>query len=102
MAVNEGSRVTAQLLQYVAGELQSAFTHIGRAMATYSQTGALPPSMFDAPAPTNKRQRRRDRGHKRKPSAFNNFVKEKMAEIRANGNEDEDHVVANGEFHLSS
>ncbi|EIE24359.1 hypothetical protein COCSUDRAFT_53302 [Coccomyxa subellipsoidea C-169] len=95
MAGNDAGRTTAQLLQFVAAELQGAFSHIGRAMATYSETGALPPSMFGAPAAT-KTRKRRDKGHKRKPSAFNNYVKEKMAEIRASDNDDEDHATAIG------
>ncbi len=99
MAGNDAGRTTAQLLQFVAAELQGAFSHIGRAMATYSETGALPPSMFEAPAAT-KTRKRRDKGHKRKPSAFNNYVKEKMAEIRASDNDDEDHATAIGGSHL--
>lgn len=96
MAEAESSRATAHLLQFVAFEIQVAFAHIGRAMAEYSETGVLPPSMFVEPRLAIKRQKRKDKGQKRKPSAFNNFVKERMAEIRAKANGNEDEVVANG------
>lgn len=83
------ANATAELLLYVAHELQGVFHHIGKALTQYSQAGGLPPSLFndadlDA-APTLKRKKDKKDRPKRKPSAFNNFVKEKIAELRSEG-----------------
>lgn len=89
------SRATAQLIQFIASEVQGCAKYISMAMGEYAATGNLPPSMFEDAAPATKKQKRKNKGQKRKPSAFNMFVSEKMAEIR-NGASDEDEVVATG------
>jgi hypothetical protein len=80
---------SAQLLLFVAKELQGTFAHIGRAMTEYSQTGKLPESLFNSTdvgkAAGPKRKKEKKDRPKRKPSAFNNFVKEKIAELRSEG-----------------
>lgn len=93
--MTDASRATAQLIQFIATEVQGCAKNISMAMAEYAATGNLPPSMFEEAAPATKRQKRKDKGQKRKPSAFNMFVSEKMAKIR-NGASDEDEVVAKG------
>ncbi len=81
---------------YVANELQGVFAHIGKALTEYSATGELPDSVFDvepaAAAPTKRKRQKKDKERvKRKPSAFNHYVKEQIAVLRARPQTDEEH-----------
>lgn len=93
--MTDPGRVAAQLIQFIATEVQGCAKNISMAMAEYVATGNLPPSMFEETVPASKRRKRKDKGQKRKPSAFNMFVSDKMAEIR-DGASNEDEVVAKG------
>ena len=86
---------TAQVMVYVANELQGVFSHISKALTEYQETGDLPDSVFEAEpaaAPTKRKRQKKDSGRaKRKPSAFNQYVKEQIAVLRARPQTDEEH-----------
>lgn len=82
---------TAELLVYVANELQGVFAHISRALTEYGATGELPEPTYEAEpvAAPAKRKRVKKEKAKRKPSAFNFYIKEQIAALRAKGTDDE-------------
>jgi hypothetical protein len=93
---DEAGAATAQVMVYVANELQGVFSHISKALTEYQETGDLPDSVFEAEpaatAPTKRKRQKKDKDRvKRKPSAFNHYVKEQIAVLRARPQTDEEH-----------
>ncbi|GAB4814541.1 hypothetical protein N2152v2_001587 [Parachlorella kessleri] len=95
MAADAGEpRDVGKLLSFFAQEMQLFFGHIHQAVVHYGKTGELPQTVFKAKAikdaekaasgEEKKKRKARDKP-KRKPSAFNVFVKEKMEELKAAG-----------------
>lgn len=87
-----------QLAHYIAVEQTKFHQRLTAAIEQYQSTGELPPSVFteglsmphggpDSPKRGPGRPKKKDNGDKRKrnPSAFNMFVKERMAELKAAG-----------------
>lgn len=75
----------ADLMSFCASEFQQFFSHLGNSIYTYKNTGKVPSSAFKGSghnAGTTKSDKPKT---KRKPTAFNMFVKEKMEELKASG-----------------
>jgi hypothetical protein len=75
-------RSTVALLGFFAHELAAFGHHLETAVSQFTETGALPGSAYAEAPPPAKRGRgpqKRERA-KRKPSAFNHFVKERIEE----------------------
>lgn len=77
----------ADLMSFCASEFQQFFSHLGNSIFTYKNTGKVPSSAFKASghalnAGTAKSDRLKT---KRKPTAFNMYVKHKMEELKAAG-----------------
>lgn len=76
-----------QLHQFVAQETQLFYSHIRAAISKYQENGELPHSLFGVKAVKALQKASKQKSSdkiKRKPTVFNLFVKEKLAEI---GNE---------------
>lgn len=83
MAENDG----AALQQFVAQETQLFYSHIRTAISKFEENGELPHSLFGVKAVKALQKASKQKASdkvKRKPTVFNLFVKEKLAEI---GNE---------------
>ena len=80
-----------KLFMFMAGELQGACSHIFASFEEYFRSGKEPESAFKkqtAAAGAKKRGRKGAKNPdkpKRKPTAFNNFIKERISEFRAAG-----------------
>ena len=80
-----------KLFMFMAGELQGACSHIFASFEEYFRSGKEPESAFKkqtAAAGAKKRGRKAAKNPdkpKRKPTAFNNFIKERISEFRAAG-----------------
>ncbi len=76
----------ADLMAFCAQEFQTFFSHIGGAIKQFKTTGQLPETVFKEPAVpqtmTNDDKRPKI---KRRPTAFNMFVKAKMEEFKIAG-----------------
>ena len=77
----------ADLMSFCASEFQQFFSHLGNSIYTYKNTGKVPSSAFKASghahnAVTAKSDKPKA---KRKPTAFNMFVKGKMEELKSAG-----------------
>lgn len=77
----------ADLMSFCASEFQQFFSHLGNSIYTYKNTGKVPSSAFKTSghahnAVTAKSDKPKA---KRKPTAFNMFVKEKMEELKSAG-----------------
>lgn len=78
-------QATVDLVGFFAHELEAFGHHLGSAVHQFSGTGTLPDSAFaDAPPAKRGRAAKGERA-KRKPSAFNQFIKEKLEEMQRNG-----------------
>ena len=77
----------ADLMSFCASEFQQFFSHLGNSIHTYTNTGKVPGSAFKASghAHTASAAKSDKPKAKRKPTAFNMFVKEKMEELKAAG-----------------
>ncbi|KAL4437430.1 hypothetical protein ABPG75_004569 [Micractinium tetrahymenae] len=88
-----GGKDPSQLIAFFAQEMQLFFQHIQGSVTKYTETGELPPSLFTkkalkSAAKAGGRGRGKKEGgekRKRKPSAFNLFVQERMAQMKAAG-----------------
>ena len=85
---------TAQLLMYAATEVNSTYQRIVGALKHFLETGDLPvpPTVLHSSGSGRKKKGKGTR----KPSAFNNFVKEKIHELRGHGATEEDRSNNNG------
>ena len=77
----------ADLMSFCASEFQYFFSHLGNSIHTYKNTGKVPGSAFKASSHAhNAATAKADKPKtKRKPTAFNMFVKEKMEELKNAG-----------------
>lgn len=77
----------ADLMGFCASEFQQFFSHLGNSIHMYKNTGKVPGSAFKASshAHTAAAAKSDKPRTKRKPTAFNMFVKEKMEELKAAG-----------------
>ena len=75
----------ANLMAFCAYEFEAFFSHIGGAIKQYQTTGQLPESLFKGSLPIHSATGDRKPKAKRKPTAFNMFVKDKMEEFKATG-----------------
>ncbi|KAI7837028.1 hypothetical protein COHA_009105 [Chlorella ohadii] len=85
MAAAENGRDPTTLISFFAEEMQQFFAHIQSAVRSYNASGELPQSLFKAKEGKGKRgagKEKKERG-KRKPSAFNLFVRDKLEEFKA-------------------
>lgn len=73
------------LMAFCANEFEAFFGHIGGAIRQYQTTGQLPDSIFNGTVPSHGAAGDRKPKAKRKPTAFNMFVKDKMEEFKATG-----------------
>jgi hypothetical protein len=79
---------TAQLLMYAATEVNSTYQRIVGALKQFLETGDLPEPPT-TPYSGGAGRKKKGKGT-RKPSAFNNFVKEKIHELRGHRATEED------------
>ena len=75
----------ASLMAFCAHEFEAFFSHIGGAIKQYQTTGQLPESLFKGSLPSHSLTGQQKPKAKRKPTAFNMFVKDKMEEFKATG-----------------
>ena len=100
-----GDNQAAELMSFCASEFQQFFSHLGNSISTYRSTGKVPGSAFKhsgnghvssaAAAKPDKPKA------KRKPTAFNMFVKEKMEEMKVAGVTLDNDKNNNGIFSLA-
>ena len=110
MAENAVSEVDERqkLFLFMAGELQGACNHIFSSFEEYFRSGKEPESAFTGkgPGPAGKKKRGRAKKDsnkpKRKPTAFNNFIKEKISQFREEGKIEEMKGDNNGEHCTSA
>lgn len=80
-----------KLFLFMAGELQGACSHIFSSFEEYFRSGKEPESAFKGSGAAGNGKKKRGRAKKnpdkpkRKPTAFNNFVKETISEFKAAG-----------------
>lgn len=74
-------------MAFCAQEFQTFFGHLGGVIKQYKATGQLPDTIFKGAAPSQAAPTGGDKKAKikRKPTAFNMFVKDKMEEFKAAG-----------------
>lgn len=89
---------TADLMAFCACEFSGFFAHIGEAIKQFKATGRLPESAFPAPGAAKAEIKSRI---KRKPTAFNMFVKMKLEELKASGVKPNDDKNNNELFKLA-
>ena len=97
MAEHEGAQPTEaqKLFVFMAGELQGACNHIFSSFEEYFRSGKEPESAFKGNSAAGSAKKKRGRAKKnpdkpkRKPTAFNNFVKETISEFKAAGKLDD-------------
>ena len=75
----------ANLMAFCAREFEAFFSHIGGAIKQYQTTGQLPESLYKGSQPSHSTTGQQKPKAKRKPTAFNMFVKDKMEEFKATG-----------------
>ena len=75
----------AKLMAFCAHEFEAFFSHIGGAIKQYQTTGQLPESLFKGVALQDFAAGDKKTKAKRKPTAFNMFVKDKMEEFKVAG-----------------
>ena len=93
MAEHEGAQPTEaqKLFLFMAGELQGACNHIFSSFEEFFRSGKEPESVFKGNGAASGGKKKRGRAKKnpdkpkRKPTAFNNFVKETISEFKAAG-----------------
>ena len=100
-----GDNQAAELMGFCASEFQQFFSHLGNSIHTYRSTGKVPGSAFKnsgsghvssaAAAKSDKPK------VKRKPTAFNMFVKEKMEQMKVAGVTLDNDKNNNGMFSLA-
>ena len=77
----------ADLMSFCASEFHTFFGHLGNCITTFKSTGKVPPSIFktsghSGSAGASKADKPKS---KRRPTAFNMFVKQKMEELKQSG-----------------
>ena len=85
-----GDSQAAELMSFCASEFQQFFSHLGNSIHTYRSTGKVPGSAFKSAgsghAASGSAAAKSDKPKaKRRPTAFNMFVKEKMEELKTAG-----------------
>ena len=92
----------ADLLAFCAQEFQTFFSHMGDAVKLFKATGHLPDTVSRGAVPSHAAANGDKKAKvKRKPTAFNMFVKEKMEEFKAAGVRLEDDKNGNLMFTLA-
>lgn len=92
----------ADLMAFCAQEFQTFFSHMGDAIKVFKATGHLPDTVFRGAAPSHAAANGDKKAKvKRKPTAFNMFVKDKMEEFKAAGVRLEDDKNGNLMFTLA-
>lgn len=97
MAEPDGAQPTEaqKLFTFMAGELQGACNHIFSSFEEYFRSGKELESAFKGSGTAGSGKKKRGRAKKnpdkpkRKPTAFNNFVKETISEFKAAGKLDD-------------
>lgn len=93
-----------KLFLFMAGELQGACNHISSSFEEYFRTGKEPESAFKGSVAAANGKKKRGRGKKnpdkpkRKPTAFNNFVKETISQFKIAGKLEDFKGDNNGEY----
>jgi len=92
----------ADLMAFCAQEFQTFFSHMGEAIKLFKATGHLPDTVFRGAVPSQAAANGDKKAKvKRKPTAFNMFVKDKMEEFKAAGVRLEDDKNGNLMFTLA-
>ena len=91
----------ANLMAFCAHEFEAFFSHIGCAIKQYQTTGQLPESLLKGSLPFHSTTGDQKTKAKRKPTAFNTFVKDKLKEFKATGVKLEDDKNGNLLFTLA-
>ena len=89
-----GDSAAVQAMAFAAREIQGFAGHMVVALTQFADTGEFPESLFGAVEPATAgpvKRKRKTKGPKkerakRKPSAFNQYVKEQIAVLRAREN----------------
>lgn len=79
----EDKSTGTDLLAFCAAEFQGFFAHMGAALEQFKATGRLPERSFEGASGAGKADAKAKT--KRKPTAFNMFVKAKLEELKASG-----------------
>ena len=100
--MGENAQAT-ELMAFCASEFQTFFGHLGHSIHTFKTTGKVPPSIFktssnSASAAASKSEKPKT---KRRPTAFNMFVKQKMEELKKSGVQLDNDKNNNGMFTLA-
>lgn len=75
----------ADLMSFCASEFHQFFGHLGNSIYTFKTTGKVPPSVFKASGHVATAAKADKPKTKRRPTAFNMFVKQKMEELKHAG-----------------
>jgi hypothetical protein len=82
---NMGEPQAADLMSFCANEFHQFFGHLGNSIHTFKTTGKVPPSVFKAAGHVAAAAKADKPKTKRRPTAFNMFVKQKMEELKQAG-----------------
>ncbi len=82
---NMGEPQAADLMSFCANEFHQFFGHLGNSIHTFKTTGKVPPSVFKAAGHVAAAAKADKPKTKRRPTAFNMFVKQKMEELKQSG-----------------
>jgi len=82
---NMGEPQAADLMSFCASEFHQFFGHLGNSIHTFKTTGKVPPSVFKAAGHVAAAAKADKPKTKRRPTAFNMFVKQKMEELKQSG-----------------
>ena len=80
-----GEPQAADLMSFCASEFHQFFGHLGNSIHTFKTTGKVPPSVFRAVNHVAAAIKLEKPKTKRRPTAFNMFVKQKMEELKQAG-----------------
>jgi len=80
-----GEAQAADLMSFCASEFHQFFGHLGNSIHTFKTTGKVPPSVFKASSNATAAAKADKPKTKRRPTAFNMFVKQKMEELKQAG-----------------
>lgn len=73
-------------MNFCASEFHIFFGHLGNCITTFQSHGKIPPSIFKSSGQPGSASAKGDKPKgKRKPTAFNFFVKEKLEELKQAG-----------------
>ena len=75
----------AELMSFCASEFQQFFSHLGNSIHIFKTTGSVPNSVFKTARNVTAAAAKDKTKTKRRPTAFNMFVKHKMEELKQAG-----------------